>query len=73
MSNIHLGECEKKLRDYYHIPEEENLVIFKVEVFEEGIKMPIVQYKIFKGKGRENLDLRICDEIKIDISSCINK
>ena len=67
MTNIHLGGCEKKLRDYYHIPKEENLVIFKVEVFEEGIKMPIVQYKIYKGKGRENLDLRICDEIKIDI------
>ena len=67
ITNIYLGDCEKKLREYYHIPDDESLVIFKVEIFEEGIKMPIVNYKIYKGKGRENLDLSICEGIKIDI------
>ena len=66
-TNIHLGECEKKLREYYHIPDNETLLIFKVEEYEEGLNMPIVQYKIFKGKGRENLDLNICNGYKIDI------
>ena len=66
-TNIHLGECEKKLREYYHIPDNETLLIFKVEEFEEGLNMPIIQYKIFKEKGRDNLDLNICNGYKIDI------
>jgi len=66
-TNIHLGECEKKLREYYHIPDNETLLIFKIEEFEEGLNMPLVQYKIFKGKGREILDLNICNGYKIDI------
>ena len=66
-TNIHLGECENKIREYYHIPDNETLLIFKIEQFEEGLKMPIVQYKIYKGKGRENLDLNICNGYKIDI------
>ena len=66
-TNIHLGECEKKIREYYHIPDNETLLIFKVEEYEEGLNIPIVQYKIFRGKGRENLDLNICNGYKIDI------
>ena len=41
--------------------------IFKVETFEEGLKIPIVQYKLYSGKNRENLDLSICEGIKIDL------
>ena len=66
-TNIHLGECEKKLREYYHIPDNETLLIFKIEEFVEGLKMPIIQYKIFRDKGRDNLDLNICNGYKIDI------
>ena len=66
-TNIRLGVCEKKLREYYHIPDNETLLIFKIEEYEVGLKMPIIQYKIFKEKGRENLDLNICNGYKIDI------
>ena len=67
VTSVELGECERKLRDYYKIPDDEILVIFKVEIFEEGIKIPIVKYKLYSGNGRENLDLSVCDGIKIDL------
>ena len=66
-TNIILGECEKKIREYYQIPDDESLVIFKVEKFEEGIKIPIVEYKLYSGKERKNLDLGICEGIKIEL------
>ena len=39
VTKINLGECEKRLKDYYKIPNDESLYILKVDIKEEGMKI----------------------------------
>jgi len=68
ISTIKLGECENKLKDYYNLSQSENLLIFKVDVYEEGLLIPIVEYEIYHPYTLEKLDLEICKNQKIQIS-----
>ena len=71
MSNIDLGECETLLRDYYHIPENENLYIKKIDIIQDGMKTVKVEFdiyaKLFK-KNLINLNLTVCEKSDISIS-----
>ena len=44
ISIVKLGECENKLKKYYKIDE---LIIYKIDVNEEGLLIPIVEYEIY--------------------------
>ena len=72
-SNINLGDCEKKLRDYYDIPEDTELTIIKLDFKKNDSKISQVQYEIFNPKNRsENLDLSICSQDKIKVINPID-
>jgi len=43
-STIDIGECENKLRNFYNIPKNISLILFKIDFFLEGYTIPIVQY-----------------------------
>ena len=60
ISTIDIGECEQKLRNYNDIPENEHLLIFKIDAYKEGYNIPIVEYEIYRYKTREKLELDIC-------------
>ena len=66
-SVILLGDCENKLRQYYNINDNRTLIVFKLEYFEEGSLLPIVEYEIYYPYKNEKLDLSICENIPIDI------
>jgi hypothetical protein len=66
-SVILLGDCENKLRQYYNINDNRTLIVFKLEYFEEGSLIPIVEYEIYYPYKNEKLDLSICENIPIDI------
>ena len=66
-SVILLGDCENKLRKYYNINDNRTLIIFKLEYFEEGSLIPIVEYEIYYPYKNEKLNLSICEDIPIDI------
>ena len=68
ISTIKLGECEKKLKDYYNLTQEESLLIFKVDVYEEGLIIPIVEYEIYHPYTLEKVDMEICEKEKVQIS-----
>jgi hypothetical protein len=68
ISTLKLGECENKLKSYYNISKDESLLIFKVDVYEEGLFMPIVEYEIYHPYTLEKLNLDICENEKIQIS-----
>ena len=71
VTTIDLKECEKILKDTYHIPDEEVLYIKKVDVIQEGFKIPKVEYEVYTKYNRTNLfklSLSYCDNVKIDIS-----
>ena len=68
ISSILLGDCEDKLKETYHIPKSESLIIFKIDIKEQGLKIPIIEYEIYNPINLEKLELDCCKDIKIGIS-----
>ena len=68
VSTILLGDCEEKLKKHYGISKEEALIIFKVDIHEEGLLIPIIEYEIYNPINLEKLNLSICEDTKIGIS-----
>ena len=71
-STIKLGDCEKKLRDHYKISDNGTLLIFKMEISEEGLLIPIIEYEVYNSETNEKLDLSYCKDSKISISIPVN-
>ena len=71
ITTIDLGECETKLKEYYKIPLDKSLYILKLDVNQEGMKIPKIEYEVYynlNGKNLEKLNLSVCSNMKIDIS-----
>ena len=68
-SNIKIGECERKLKNFYNIGQEEPLFMFKFDFCVEGFYIPIIEYEIFYFYiSKIKLDLKKCENMKINIS-----
>ena len=67
ISSINLRECETRLRISYNISNSTTLLILKIDIFEKGLLIPIVEYEIYNSKIKEKLDLEICHSINIDL------
>ena len=67
ISTINIGECENKLKDYYKVYDSP-FIIFKTDIYEDGLLMPIVEYEIYHPYTLKKIDLNICIEDKIQIS-----
>ena len=72
ISSINLGECENKLRIFYNISDNITLLIFKIDIMEKGLLIPIIEYEVYNSDTKEKLDLTICNDIKIDISYSVS-
>ena len=72
MSSIDLGECEKLLRNYYNISDNETLYMKKVDIIQEGVKTPKIEYDVYcklKGNKLEKLNIStVCGDSKISLS-----
>ena len=71
ISTIDLGECETLLRNSYNISKNETLYIKKIDVKQERMKIPKIEYDIYfklPGKNLEKLNTSICHDTKISIS-----
>ena len=69
-TNIDLGACEDRIKQVYNIPKNKSLLIFKLDVMQEGIQIPKIDYEVYYPLyGGENikLDLSLCSNLKIDI------
>ena len=67
ISTIILDECENILKEHYNISKEEPLLIFKIDSYEEGILIPIVEYEVYNSDTKEVLNLNLCKNEKIKI------
>ena len=47
ISSIKLRDCETKLKNYYNISDNETLLILKVDIFEKGLNIPIIEYEVY--------------------------
>ena len=54
LSSINLGECENKLRIFYNIDNNIELLILKVDIFENGLLIPIIEYEVYNSKQKSN-------------------
>ena len=71
MTSIDLGECEDLLRKKYNISDDEVLYMKKIDVIQEGMKIPKIEYDIYSklsGNKLVKLNLTICSNSKISIS-----
>ena len=53
ISNILLGKCETILRNYYNISNDTTLLIIKIDIFEQGFLIPIIDYEIYNSKTKK--------------------
>jgi len=67
-----LGKCEKKLKSHYHLEDEDPLIMFKIEFYQEGLLIPVVEYEVYNIKEKEILNLTVCQNEKVQISIPVN-
>ena len=72
VSTIDLGDCQKKLKEFYKIPEKESLIIYKTDIKTIDLIHSYIQYEIYDPIKLERLNLSICYDSKITINSKIN-
>ena len=71
MTLVNLGECEILLRKFYNLSLNKQLYMKKIDVCQDGMKIPKVEYDIYtklSGNGLEKLNLTICKNIKISMT-----
>ena len=66
ISTILLGECEKILKNIYHIKDNLTLIIFKIDYFPQDSLIPIIGYEIFHPETKEKLSLTHCKDQNIN-------
>lgn len=71
VSSIQLTQCEKVLKRYYDIPEEESLIIIKYDHLNYLEIVNQVEYKVYNKDGKL-LNLNICEGLNVNISIPIN-
>ena len=67
---IDLGECQKLLREAYYISPNETLYMKKIDVKQEGMKIPKVEFDVYNkinGTNLFKLDLSYCENSKVNI------
>ena len=71
ITKIDLGECETLLRKFYNLTNNESLYMKKIDVMQEGMKTPKIEYDVYSklsGKNLIKLNLTICQSSKISLS-----
>ena len=74
-TTINLGECEYLIKKEYNIPYNKSLYILKIDVKQDGIRIPKIGYEVYYPLFNTNLiklNLTVCEGIKIDLSIPIN-
>ena len=64
-----MGECEEKLKN---VTNNKTLYVFKLDVYNQGMKIPKLEYEIYYqslGGNLTQLNLSICEHMKVDILS----
>ena len=67
ISTMDLGVCENILKEKYNITSSESLIILKVELFQQGFYIPIIEYQLFHPITKEKLNLDYCNNTTIDL------
>ena len=66
-SNIKLGNCEEILRAKYKMNDTDQIIILKIDVNEEGHKVPLINYELYNLRTKEKLNLSLCDDSSMKV------
>ena len=70
MTVIDLGDCEIELRKHYNISDDKLLCMKKIDVVQEGMKIPKVEFDVYcklNGINLIRLNKSICEKTKVNI------
>ena len=64
-TSIDLGECEVALRNFYNISNDSEIYMIKIEIIQEGMRIPKIEYKLFAkiNEIKKKLNLNACQNI----------
>ena len=62
ISTLKLGECENILKIKNNINPNDSLLIFKLDIYKEGLLIPIIEYEIYHPKTKIKLNLEYCND-----------
>ena len=71
LTKVDIGPCEDILRSVYNISSDKILYMKKIEVNQEGMKIPKIEYDIYcklNGTNLIKLDKSFCRNVKVEIS-----
>ena len=71
VTTIDLGDCEDILRKAYNISKDKKLYMKKIDMMQEGMKIPKVEYDVYcklNGSNLIKLNLSFCKNSKIGLS-----
>ena len=71
VTTINLGDCERILKEAYNISDNETLFMKKIDVQQEGMMIPKIEFDVYyklNGKNLIKLNISYCHNSKIDIS-----
>ena len=71
LSTLDLAGCPTKLREEYHIPDDEPLTTLKMSIPRKGLPDQL-SYAFFRSLTGERLDLKICEGEKIEVTVSMN-
>ena len=68
ISSINLGTCENKLKINNNISINDPLLMLKADIYEIGKLIPRIEYQIYNMETKQQLNLSICKDDKVEIS-----
>ena len=68
ISTINLGECGKILKKENNISQNQSLLIFKIDYFQEGSSIPIIGYEFYNPLTKKQMNLDSCKNTNIKLN-----
>ena len=71
LTSIYMGDCETLLREENGIPDDELLYMRKIDVYQEQMRIPKVEFEIYykeNNKKLKKLNLTICENSDMHLS-----
>ena len=72
ISSIDLGECEKILKNNSGLTEEEDLIVYKIDIKDKDSGFTYVQYEIYNPRNLSLMSLDACKDIPITVNVPVN-
>ena len=72
ISSIDLDECEKILKSNSNLTDEEDLIVYKIDIKNENSSITFVQYEIYNPRSLKIMSLEECKDTKIIVKVPFN-